>query len=169
MSGGGKGDNRGNRRRPFRRRDRDHAQQTPSDNKAKKAEPQQRSQESGGDKPKLNYERPQWTPPAVSNEPLPVSDCPWCGKPIKDMSLAISDKNTGKAVHFDCIIFRLSESENLEPGEIISYIGGGRFGIIHYDNPSNPQNFTIKKIFEWENKDNRAGWRQAISDHFSVT
>ena len=46
------------------------------------------------------FDRPKWVPPKISTEPLPVPDCPWCGKPIKDISFAISDKNTDAPVHF---------------------------------------------------------------------
>ena len=174
MSGGGKGDNRGHRRRPFNKhRERDYAQPAPPDNRrssntSKKAEPN-RIQKPANEKNMGSYDRPQWTPPKLSSEPIPVPDCPYCGKPIKDLTVAISDKNSGQAVHFDCIISRISQSEKLEHGDIISYIGGGRFGIVNYSNSSNSQSFVIKKILEWEIKENRAEWRQTVSDHFSVT
>jgi hypothetical protein len=115
------------------------------------------------------YERPHWVPPSLPAEPLPVPDCPWCGKPIKDLSSAIADKTSGDPIHFDCVLARLGKGERLESGDAISYIGGGRFGIIHFNNPPDTRDFNIKKIFEWENKDNRSEWRQSISDHFSVT
>ena len=166
MSGGGKGDNKGNRRRPFNRRDR--AQAAQSETRAKNADPRWGA-ELGRDKTPAENDRPRWTAPKMSTEPIPVPDCPYCGKAIKDMALAISDKNSGAAIHFDCVIARISQSEKLEPGDTISYIGGGRFGIINQRNPANPQSFLIKKIFEWEIKENRAEWRQTISDHFSVT
>jgi hypothetical protein len=115
------------------------------------------------------FDRPRWVPPKISPEPLPSPDCPWCGKPIKDIASAIADKDSGAAIHFDCVIARLQEGEVLEKGDVISYIGGGRFGIVHYINPQDLRNFTIKKIFEWENKENRAEWRSTVSDHYSVT
>jgi hypothetical protein len=121
------------------------------------------------------YERPRWTPPKVSADPLPVPECPWCGKPIQDISAAITDKHTGQPVHFDCILARIAEEENLERGDEVSYIGGGRFGVVHFSHAPDTQRkgeirkFTIKKIFEWEDKENRAEWRQSISDHYSVT
>ena len=79
-------------------------------------------------------ERPKWVPPKFNTEPLPVSDCPWCGKPIRDISSAISDKESGSPVHFDCVLSRISFGEKLEKGETITYIGGGRFGIVSFDN-----------------------------------
>ena len=115
------------------------------------------------------YDRPLWTAPKLPVEPLPVPDCPWCGSPIKDISTAISDKNTGLPVHFDCVLARLNEAEALESSDAVCYIGGGRFGIIHYNNPPDTRDFKIKRIFEWENKDDRSEWRRDISAHFSVT
>ncbi|MDR2402754.1 MAG: hypothetical protein LBD78_01850 [Spirochaetaceae bacterium] len=115
------------------------------------------------------YERPKWTPIKLPTEPLPSPDCPICGKPIKDISSAITEKNSGEPAHFDCIIAKIAEQETLEPGDRITYIGGGRFGVVHFNSPQDVRNFKIKKIFEWEDKENRAGWRSNIADHFSVT
>ena len=143
------------------------------------------------------YERPKWTPPKIKTEPLPLSDCAWCGKPIRDIPAAIADKDTGAPVHFDCVISRITFGERLEKGEAVTYIGGGRFGIVCFDNPAAqhrdnqakspgsqqarqesdrrsaapPANrdFIIKKIIEWENKDKRAEWRSVICEHYSVT
>jgi hypothetical protein len=115
------------------------------------------------------YDRPRWSPPPLSSEPLPVPDCPYCGRPIKDLSTALADKNSGQPVHFDCVIARIAEGEILEQGDAVTYIGGGRFGIVHFNNPQNTQDFNIKKILEWENKENRSEWRKVVSDHYSVT
>jgi hypothetical protein len=179
MSNGGKGDNRGNRRRPFKRRERENTQpvfqggrkaESPHPGGPRSGEPHSGGSRFGEDKnTEALVERLRWIPPKPSTEPLPVPDCPYCGKPIKDLSLAFSDKNSGEAIHFDCMIARLSKGENLEQGDTISYIGGGRFGVVHFSNPSKPHDFKIKRIYEWENKENRAEWRQVISDHFSVT
>ncbi|MDR1278316.1 MAG: hypothetical protein LBK02_06165 [Treponema sp.] len=122
------------------------------------------------------YERPRWTPPKPPAEPLPVPNCPCCGKPINDLAAAISDKNSGEPAHFDCIIARIAERENLEPGDTVTYMGGGRFGIVHFNNlpenqrrAGNSRNFTVKKILEWEDKENRAEWRRVLSDYYSIT
>jgi hypothetical protein len=81
----------------------------------------------------------------------------------------MTDKTTGVPVHFDCVLARLAEGELLEQGDAITYIGGGRFGIVNFANPQNKKDFTIKKIFDWENKDNRAEWRSLVSDRYSET
>lgn len=114
------------------------------------------------------FERPRWSPPQISAEPIPVLVCPLCGKPIKDMSAAITDRVSGVPVHFDCAIARIAEGENLEAGETITYIGGGRFGVVCFPNPQDTRTFKIRKIFELEDRDNRADWRKNISDHYSV-
>jgi hypothetical protein len=114
------------------------------------------------------FDRPRWSPPQISAEPIPVPNCPLCGKPIKDISAAITDKLSGVPVHFDCAIARIAEGENLGAGDTITYIGGGRFGVVHFPNPQDTRNFTIKKIFELEDKDSRADWRKNISDRYSV-
>jgi hypothetical protein len=168
MSGSGKGGN--NRRRPFRRRERDldkgqgGGSQNNSQWGGKKADDMRRYEKA----PKVWLDRPKWVPPQLSTEPIPSPDCPYCGKPIQDMSTAITDKNSGAPVHFDCVIARLAEGEILEPGDAVTYLGGGRFGVVQFPNPSDTRNFKIKKIVEWEDKENRADWRKDISDHYSV-
>ena len=150
---------------------------------------------SGRDRAKASFiERPRWVPPKMNTDPLPAPDCPWCGKPIRDISSAIADKDTGAPVHFDCVAERIAGGENFEKGDVISYIGGGRFGIVNFG--TNPESsghrgegprfaqdsdrryagsqqgnreFTIKKIIEWENRDKRAEWRSLICDHYSIT
>ncbi|AEF81652.1 conserved hypothetical protein [Leadbettera azotonutricia ZAS-9] len=176
-SNGGKGGDNRNRRRPFRRgsRDNDSRQENQGRQNQGTAHGNSGNSRTSNDNSRFErnkgvmFDRPKWTPPQAPSEPLPVPDCPWCGKPIKDIASAIADKDSGVPVHFDCVIARLSEGEILEKGDAVSYIGGGRFGIVHYLNPQDMRNFTIKKIFEWENKENRAEWRSTVCDHYSVT
>jgi hypothetical protein len=173
MGGGKSGDNRGSRRRFSRRRGRESSQgaryENPREGNKNAAEPSPLNEGKLEKKRGGFYERPRWTPPVLASKPLPVPDCPWCGKPIKDIAAAVADKVSGEPVHFDCVIARISEGETLKSGDVISYIGGGRFGIIHYNNPPDTRDFVITKIFEWENKDNRSEWRRSVSDYFSVT
>jgi hypothetical protein len=115
------------------------------------------------------YDRPKWTPAKLSADPLPAPNCPICGKPIKDIASAIVDRVSGMPAHFDCIISKVSENEIVEKGETVTYIGGGRFGIVNFADPQYPRNFKIKKIIEWEDTANRAAWRQTVADHYSLT
>jgi hypothetical protein len=87
----------------------------------------------------------------------------------------MTDRETGAPVHFECVAAKISGEENPEKGDTVTYIGGGRFGIVRFGGSEargrgeDGRSFTIKKIIEWENKDTRAEWRSEVSDHFSVT
>jgi hypothetical protein len=86
----------------------------------------------------------------------------------------MTDKETGLPVHFDCVAAKIAQEEKLEKGDTVTYIGGGRFGIVCFGSGipargGEGRTFKIKKIIEWENKDDRAEWRSTISDHYSVT
>ncbi|MDR0512189.1 MAG: hypothetical protein LBG93_03700 [Treponema sp.] len=121
----------------------------------------------------LAQERLKWVPPEINTEPLPVHNCPWCGKPIREIAFAMTDKSSGAPVHFECVAERLSEREGLEKGDVITYIGGGRFGVVCFNgnegSPLSRRTFKIKKIIEWEDKDKRSDWRVLICDRYSIT
>ena len=163
MSGSGRGgNNRKNRQRFFGRKDE-------STHKHSKKHGEPIYPEAKFEKNRASHhERPRWTAPEMPANPITTPDCPWCEKPIKDITTAICDKDTGSPVHFDCVLARIVSMENLELHDSICYIGGGRFGIIHYNNPPDTRDFTIKKIFEWEAKDNNNEWRRPICDYFST-
>jgi len=116
-------------------------------------------------------DRPQWTAPVLPANPITSPDCSWCGKPIKDITTAICDKDPGRSgpVHFDCVLARIAETEPMETNDGVCYIGGGRFGIVHYNNPPDTRDFIIKKILEWESKDVNSDWRKSISEYYSIT
>jgi hypothetical protein len=115
------------------------------------------------------YDRPKWTAPVQPENPITTPDCPWCGKPIKEIITAISDKDTGQPLHFDCVLERMTASVTLEANDTVCYIGGGRFGVVHYNNPPDTRDFTIKRILEWEVKDNSQEWRRPICEYYSIT
>jgi len=115
------------------------------------------------------HERPRWTAPQPPANPIATPDCPWCKKPIKDIASALSDKDTGNPVHFDCVLARITEMEHLETNDSVCYLGGGRFGIIHYNNPPDQRDFTVKRILEWEIKEKVSEWRKPISEYYSLT
>ena len=191
MSNGGKaGNGRVNKKRPFRRRDKDSWQEKEPSGQTSGGDPRSNRVQTGnstkGNNPHHkrgnetvrgekapHVERPKWLPPKQNTDPLPASDCLWCGKPIRDISSAIADKDTGNPVHFDCVAARIAFGEKLEKGDTIAYIGGGRFAVVNFGTPgaslAAERNFAIKKIIEWENKDKRADWRTVISEHYSVT
>lgn len=127
-------------------------------------------QEGRFEKPRnVTQERLRWTAPTLPVNPITTPECKWCGKQITDIATAISDKDTGLPVHFDCVLARIAEMEQPDSTDSICYIGGGRFGVIHYNNPPDTRDFTIKKILEWEPKDFISEWRRPISEYFSIT
>jgi hypothetical protein len=122
----------------------------------------------------LFIQRPKWSPPMQSNEPLVIPNCAHCGRIIRDITTALEDQITKEPVHFDCVMARLAETETLEKGDSLAYIGGGRFAVVHLtvirlSSHYDIQTFKIKKIVEWEDKEHKAEWRQMVSDHYSVT
>jgi hypothetical protein len=89
-----------------------------------------------------------------------------CGQPITDLASAISDREGDGVFHFDCIAAKLKARETLGAGDSLTYIGGGRFGIVHHDSP---KKFTIKKIIEWDQREERVPWRKLVADYHSNT
>lgn len=114
-------------------------------------------------------DRPRWTPPRLAPPVLPKPECPRCGKPIEDLAAAINDRETGSPTHFDCVIERIAEGEALGDGDRVIYIGGGRFGVVHFDNPNDLKRFEIKKTVQWEEKEKRSPWRRDVADQYSTT
>ena len=116
-------------------------------------------------------ERLTWTAPKQSTKPIPVLNCIRCGLAIKDPGEALADRISGSPVHFDCVMTELAEQEALDKGDTLSYLGGGRFGVVRFydEERGDTKKFAIKKIFEWEDKENRAEWRSIIADHYSGT
>lgn len=93
--------------------------------------------------------------------------CPKCGQQITDITSALTDKQSGQPIHFDCALSEVSKNENLAENEKIAYIGQGRFGVLSYENIRDQRHFTIKKIIEWEDRENKAGWRNELSEAYS--
>jgi hypothetical protein len=118
---------------------------------------------------KTRMGRLQWKPLPVDTSPLPTPECPLCGRPINDIASAIQDKNSECPAHFDCVLAEITKKETLEWGDAVAYIGGGRFAVVHYPSLTDTKTFHIKKIVEWENKDEKTPWRQNLADRFSTT
>jgi len=135
----------------------------------------QKNQQKTAEKPRFDkqkgtlIDRPQWVPPKLGQNQLPRSECPYCGKPVNDLSSALSDPATGTPIHFDCVLRKLSDRESLQEGESLTYIGGGRFGVIQFPNPQDTSHFVIKRIIQWEDKEKWAHWRRTVADNFSLT
>ncbi len=119
-------------------------------------------------RPRLGSQKFVPAPRIVAPE-LPKPLCPRCGLPIEDLPSALTDKESGNPVHFDCIVARIAEGETLMEGDKVVYLGGGRFGVVHFENGQDPKNFQVRKTIQWEEKDKRASWRRDVSDLYSST
>ncbi len=93
--------------------------------------------------------------------------CEYCTRPIHELSSALVDKRTGGAIHFDCVLTKLQETEKLEDGQKITYIGQGRFAVIYFENPHDLRKFTIVRTIEWEDRDSPSEWREEIAGLYS--
>ncbi|MGL4982997.1 MAG: hypothetical protein ACRC4W_09155 [Treponemataceae bacterium] len=101
--------------------------------------------------------------PVIRRINYPKVVCAKCGEIIQDITSALTDKQTGGPAHFDCILRFLQGAEQLAANEKITYIGQGRFGVIHFENIHDLRRFTIKRVIEWEERDKKPEWRQTIS------
>jgi hypothetical protein len=104
---------------------------------------------------------------AIPLPKLPTPVCPKCGQPIQDITSALNDKESGSAMHFDCVIKFLEGAENLGPNEKIAYIGQGRFAVMVFENPQDLKKFKINRVIEWESREARPEWRSDIAGLFS--
>ncbi len=98
----------------------------------------------------------------ISSYTGPSFLCSICGKNIRDLSSAITEKNSGEPAHFDCIIKEIAKNEAVQENEKVVYLGHGKFGVIHYENNQN-KNFKIIKEIEYEEvKEDQPDWRSRL-------
>lgn len=95
--------------------------------------------------------------------------CPYCGEPIKDITMAIASKATGEPAHFDCVLKILEESEPHAENEKIVYIGQGNFAAVAFESPHNLKKFKISRVIEWEDKKEKLEWRMSILDYYDLS
>jgi hypothetical protein len=96
---------------------------------------------------------------------IPV--CELCGQQITDVSSAIANKVSGSPVHFDCVIKKIAETEKTGEKDKITYIGQGRFAVLHFENPHDMRHFTIVKTIEWEDHEKKSEWRSEMAGLYS--
>lgn len=77
-------------------------------------------------------------------EPMVV--CSICGGTIDTIANAISEPD-GSYSHFDCVLKKIGDSYGLRPGQKVSYLGRGVFGIIETDEKGG---FTIVERVSYE-------------------
>jgi hypothetical protein len=86
--------------------------------------------------------------------------CPVCEKAVRDLSSAITHRDTGNPAHFDCILKILREENSLSESEKICYLGKGSFGIVQFRSNGSPLRFLIRKRIQYEDLDMIPDWRK---------
>ena len=76
--------------------------------------------------------------------------CPICGEPVRDQKTAIYTPEAHKLAHFDCVVQEITKHEGLQPGEKITYLGKGTFGIVSYLASGAGVPFTVRKRIPYE-------------------
>lgn len=103
-------------------------------------------------------------PPLPRPEPV---NCPICGKPIYDVSTALSsDRENPVPAHFDCVLERVAAAESLGPGERVVYLGSGAFGVVEFKDKSETS-FVVKRRIQWEKEGDKQDWRKLLSARIS--
>ncbi|MCQ2610642.1 MAG: hypothetical protein MJ169_02735 [Treponema sp.] len=92
--------------------------------------------------------------------------CAKCGQVINELASAMSDAQ-GNPVHFDCVLEQIKGQEKLLPGQQVTYIGNGRFGVVTFENPRDLKKFKIEKIIEYEDKTKPVEWRSEMANLYS--
>lgn len=130
---------------------------------------QNQNQNQRQNQPKINPENLQ----EIQNKEAAIREfksrdvvCAKCGKPIEDMTSAISDAE-GKPMHFDCVLENLKSKEKMLPGQQMTYIGNGRFAVVTFENPRDLRKFKIEKVIEYEDKSKLISWRNEMAELYS--
>ena len=134
--------------------------------------PQDRSRDGQGHQgqaPAEAQSRPEARPePQIPPLPRPEPvNCPICGKPIYDLSTALSsDRENPVPAHFDCVLERVTAAESLGPGERVVYLGSGAFGVVEFKDKSETT-FVVKRRIQWEKEGDKQDWRKLLSARIS--
>lgn len=90
----------------------------------------------------------------------PHVTCQYCGTEIDGIASALSTPEGGFA-HFDCVLERIRESEHLQEGETVSYIGSGSFGVIGKDESGKP---IILRRIAFESPERFKGMKEYVEE-----
>lgn len=98
----------------------------------------------------------------IENNYIPT-ECPVCGKLVRDVATAIANKVTKEPTHFECVVQEIALEEELKENQRICYLGQGNFGIVTVKDKSG-NNFTIEKKIPYESHDEPIEWRKKVSE-----
>jgi len=86
--------------------------------------------------------------------------CPLCQKAVRDLTSAITHRESGQPAHFDCILKALRSDNAVAQHEKICYLGKGSFGIVQFREQSGSRRFFIRKRIQYEDTEPVPDWRQ---------
>jgi hypothetical protein len=141
---------------------RDAAARAPSEGPGlgREAGPQQPGREGQGQR-----QREQRPPRPEEARDMPA--CPLCGKPVYDLTTALStSREASDPAHFDCVLERVAASETIAPGEKLVYLGSGAFGVVEFKD-KNESLFAVKRRIQWEKEGEKKEWRKGLSSRIS--
>ncbi|ORC31874.1 hypothetical protein B4O97_16560 [Marispirochaeta aestuarii] len=92
------------------------------------------------------------------------SECPICGKGVRDLLTAVAWGDERKPSHFDCVLKAIADQEDVQGKEKVVYLGAGSFGIVKFRSGtgSSPR-FTVRKRVQLEEKEEKLDWRKKVS------
>jgi len=88
--------------------------------------------------------------------------CPVCGEPVRELSSALTHRQSGQPAHFDCIVKELREANPIGPQERLCYLGGGVFGVLTWKVEGNPASFVIKRRIPYEDPRTPQEWKRQL-------
>ncbi len=96
-----------------------------------------------------------------------TKNCSLCDKPIRDLTSAISLKETDEAVHFDCYLKDLPLQTQKRDDEKIVYLGSGTFGLVKFNRETKEKPlFEIREKTTIDEGENRSNWRTQMKKNF---
>jgi hypothetical protein len=104
-----------------------------------------------------------------SKPPIEFPRCPICQKAVRDLTSAITHKESGQPAHFDCILRALRSDNAVQQHEKICYLGKGSFGIVQFREHSGRPSFFIRKRIQYEDPEPVPQWRQKPAINPSAT
>lgn len=97
--------------------------------------------------------------PRVERPKQELKTCKVCGKPIFDLAGALSSREDGEPIHFDCAIELLAKEEHLAADEKLMYIGSGQFGVCAHGPGGKLE---IRRKVRWEASGAFQQWRKPM-------
>ena len=104
-----------------------------------------------------------------NKSPIEYSQCPICQKAVRDLTSAITHRESGQPAHFDCILKILRSDNAVQQHEKICYLGKGSFGIVQLREQSGRPSFFVRMRIQYEETDPVPEWRQKPAINLSLS